>query len=130
VTAKGHDPRKEPPYRTTVSIRELVVERTNSKLENELRLTMPITIKNRNMFSIFQEERQAQILGEHISNVLHSGNGEYFNFTFFNLFLDVVIVYLYMLNPFLHYRILSIEDCSMTVTIDRDVWHGFSKFTE
>jgi len=48
VTAKGRDPRKEPPYRMTVSIRELVVERTNSKLENELRLTMPVTINNRN----------------------------------------------------------------------------------
>ena len=48
MTVKGHDPRKEPPYRTTVSIRELVVERTNSKLENELRLTTPVTINNHN----------------------------------------------------------------------------------
>jgi len=48
VTAKGCDPRKELPYRTTVSIRELVIERMNSKPENELRLTMPVTINNRN----------------------------------------------------------------------------------
>jgi len=48
VTAKGRDPRKEPPYRTIVSIRELVVELTNLKPENELRLTMPVTINNRN----------------------------------------------------------------------------------
>jgi len=79
---------------------------------------------------MFQEEHQAQILGEHIGNILHSGNDEYFNFTFFNLLSDVMIADLNMLNPFLHYRILSIEDCSMTVTIDRDIWHGFSEFTK
>ena len=41
------------------------------------------------LFSMFQEECQAQILGEHIGNVLHSGNSEYFDFTFFDLFLNV-----------------------------------------
>jgi len=79
---------------------------------------------------MFQEEHQAQILGEHISNVLCSVNSEYFDFTFFDLLSDVMIADLNMLNPFLGYRILSIEDCSMTVTIDRDVRHGFSEFTE
>ena len=79
---------------------------------------------------MFQEEYQAQILGEHIGNILHSGNGEYFDFTFFDLLSDVMIVDLNMLNPFLYYRILSIEDRSMAVTIDRDTRHGFSKFTE
>jgi len=79
---------------------------------------------------VFQEKCWAQILGEHISNVLCSGNGEYFNFTFFDLFSDVMIADLNMLNPFLCYGILSIEDRSMTVTIDRDIWHGFAEFTE
>ena len=79
---------------------------------------------------MFQEKRRAQILGEHIGNILCSGNGEYFYFTFLNLFSDVMIANLNMLNPFLCYRILSIEDCSMAVTIDRDVWHGFSKFAK
>ena len=79
---------------------------------------------------MFQEECQAQILGEHISNVLHSGNSKYFNFTFLNLLSDVMIADLNMLNPFLHYGILSIEDCSMAVTIDRDIWHVFSKFAK
>jgi len=80
---------------------------------------------------MFQEEHQAQILGEHISNILHSGNSEYFNFTFFNLFSDVMIADLNMLiNPFLGYGILSIEDGSMAVTIDRDISHGLSEFAE
>ena len=79
---------------------------------------------------MFQEEHWAQILGEHIGNILCSGNSEYFNFTFFNLFSDVMTADLNMLNPFLHYRILSVEDCSMAVTIDRDIWHGFSKFAK
>jgi len=74
---------------------------------------------------MFQEECQAQIFGEHISNILHSGNSQYFHFTFFDLFSD-----LNMLNPFLVYGILSIEDRSMTVTIDRDIQHGFSKFAK
>jgi len=79
---------------------------------------------------MFQEERRAHILGEHIGNVLCSGNGKYFNFTFLDLLLDVMIADLNMLNPFLCYGILSIEDRSMAVTIDRDIWHGFSKFAE
>jgi len=79
---------------------------------------------------VFQEKRWAQILGEHIGDVLHHGNGEYFNFTFFDLFSDVMIADLNMLDPFLHYGILSIEDRSMAVTIDRDIWHGFSEFAE
>jgi len=79
---------------------------------------------------MFQEECQAQILCEHIGNILCSGNGKYFDFTFFDLLSDVVIVDLNMLNPFLCYGILSIEDCSMAVTIDRDIWHGFSEFAE
>jgi len=79
---------------------------------------------------MFQEEHWAQILGEHISNILHSGNGKYFNFTFLNLLSDVMIADLNMLNPFLRYGILSIEDHSMAVTIDRDIWHGFSEFAE
>jgi len=79
---------------------------------------------------MFQEERRAQVLGEHISNVLCSGDSEYFDFTFFNLLSDVMIADLNMLNPFLCYRILSIEDCSMAVTIDRDIWHGFCEFSE
>jgi len=79
---------------------------------------------------MFQEECWAQILGEHISNILHSGNGEYLNFTFFNLLSDVVRVDLNMLNPFLYYRILGIEDCSMAITIDRDVRHGLSEFAK
>jgi len=79
---------------------------------------------------MFQEKRRAQILGEHIGNILCSGNGKYFNFTFFNLFSDVMIVDLNVLNPFLCYGILSVEDRSMAVTIDRDIWHGFSEFAE
>jgi len=79
---------------------------------------------------MFQEECWTQILGEHIGNVLCSGNSEYFDFTSFNLLLDVVIADLNVLNPFLSYRILSVEDCSMAVTIDRDVWHGFSELAE
>ena len=79
---------------------------------------------------MFQEKHRAQILGEHISNILCCGNGEYFNFTFFNLLSDVMIADLNMLNPFLCYGILSIEDRSMAVTIDRDIRHGFSKFAE
>jgi len=79
---------------------------------------------------MFQEKCWAQILGEHIGNVLCRGNGEYFNFTFFDLLSDVMIADLNMLNPFLGYRILSIEDCSMAVTIDRDRRHGFSEFAE
>jgi len=78
---------------------------------------------------MFQEECRAQILGEHISNILCSGNSEYFNFTFFDLLSDVMIADLNMLDPFLCYRILSVEDHSMAVTINRDVWHGFSEFT-
>jgi len=76
---------------------------------------------------MIQEECWAQILHEHIGNVIHSGNGEYFNFNFFDLFSDVMIA---DLNPFLHYGILSIEDCSMAVTIDRDIRHGFSEFAK
>ena len=79
---------------------------------------------------MFQEKHWAQILGEHIGNILCRRNSEYFNFTFFNLLSDVMIADLNMLNPFLSYGILTIEDCPMAVTIDRDIWHGFSKFTE
>jgi len=79
---------------------------------------------------MFQEKCWAQILGEHIGNILHCGNSEYLNFTFFDLFSDVMIADLNMLNPFLCYGILSVEDRSMAVTIDRDIWHGFSKFAE
>jgi hypothetical protein len=79
---------------------------------------------------MFQEKRWSQILGEHIGNVLRSGNGEYFDFTFFDLFSDVMIADLNMLNPFLSYGILSVEDRSMAVTINRDVRHGFSEFAE
>jgi len=75
-------------------------------------------------------QRQAQILGEHIGNVLCRGNGKYFNFTFFDLLSDVMIADFNMLNPFLCYRILSVEDRSMAVTIDRDIWHGFSEFAK
>jgi len=79
---------------------------------------------------VFQEKCRAQILGEHIGNVLCHGNGEYLNFTFFDLLSDVMIADLNMLNPFLSYGILSIEDHPMAVTIDRDIWHGFSKFAK
>jgi len=79
---------------------------------------------------MFQEERRAQVLGEHIGYVLCSGNGKDLNMAFLDLFSDVMIADLYMLNPFLRYRILSIEDRSMAVTIDRDIRHGFSEFTE
>jgi len=79
---------------------------------------------------VFQEKHRAQILSEHIGNVLRRGNSEYFNFTFFDLLSDVMIADLNMLNPFLCYGILSIEDRSMAVTIDRDIWHGFSEFAE
>jgi len=79
---------------------------------------------------MFQEERRAQVLGEHIGYILCSGNGKDLNMAFFDLFSDVMIADLYMLNPFLVYGILSIEDRSMAVTIDRDIRHGFSKFTE
>ena len=79
---------------------------------------------------MFQEERRAQIFGEHIGHVLRSGNGKDLNLAFLDLFSDVMIAYLNMLNPFLCYGILSIEDRSMAVTIDRDERHGFSEFTE
>jgi len=82
------------------------------------------------LLSMFQEKRRTQILGEHIHNVLHRGNGEYLNFTFFDLLSDVMIADLNMLNPFLCYGILSVEDRSMAVTINRDIWHGFSEFAE
>ena len=68
---------------------------------------------------MFQEECWAQILGEHIGHVLCSGNGKDFDMVFLDLFSDVMISHLNMLNPFLHYRILSIEDRSMAVTVDR-----------
>jgi len=79
---------------------------------------------------MFQEERRSQILGEHIGNVLRSGNGKDLDMAFLDLFSDVMIADLNMLNPFLSYGILSIEDRSMAVTIDRDKRHGFSEFTE
>jgi len=79
---------------------------------------------------MFQEKRRAQILGEHIGNVLHCRNSEYLNFTFFDLLSDVMIADLNVLNPLLCYGILSVEDRSMAVTIDRDIWHGFSEFAK
>ena len=79
---------------------------------------------------MFQEERWAQVLGEHIGYVLRSGNGKDLNMAFLNLFSDVMIADLNMLNPFLCYGILSIEDRSMVVTIDRDIRPGFTEFTK
>lgn len=79
---------------------------------------------------MFQEERRPQILGEHIGNVLRSGNGKDLDMAFLDLFSDVMIADLNMLNPFLSYGILSVEDRSMAVTIDRDIRHGFSEFAK
>jgi len=79
---------------------------------------------------MFQEEHWAQVLGEHIGHVLCSGNGKDLDMAFLDLFSDVMIVDLNVLNPFLCYGILSVEDRSMAVTIDGDIRHGFSKFTE
>jgi len=48
---------------------------------------------------MFQEECRAQVLGEHIGYVLRSGNGKDFNMAFLDLFSDVMIADLNMLNP-------------------------------
>ena len=79
---------------------------------------------------MFQEERRSQILGEHIGHVLRSGNGKDLDLAFLDLFSDVMVAYLDMLNPFLCNGILSVKDRSMAVTIDRDIRNGFSEFSE
>ena len=79
---------------------------------------------------MFQEECRSQILCEHIGVVFRCGNGVNFNLAFLDLFSDIMVAYLNMLNPFLGYGILSIEDSSMTVTIDRDIQDRFPKFSE
>ena len=79
---------------------------------------------------MFQEERWSQILCEHIGVVFRCGNGVNFNLAFLDLFSDIMVAYLNMLNPFLGYGILSVEDSSVTVTIDRDIRDRFPEFSE
>ena len=64
-----------------------------------------------------QEVNRAEILCEHIGNVVLCRDVVEFDRTQLNLFPDIVISDLYMFDTILGYRVLRVKDCTTAVAV-------------
>ena len=64
-----------------------------------------------------QEVNWAEILCEHIGNIVLCGDIVKFDRSQLDLFPDIVISYLYMFDAFLGHRVLRVKDCTTAVAV-------------
>ena len=64
-----------------------------------------------------QEVNRAEILGEHVGNIVLCRDIVEFDHTQLDLFPDIVISDLYMFDTLLGYRVLRVKDCTMAVAV-------------
>ena len=79
---------------------------------------------------MLQELSWAEILCEHIGSVFVCWDIEKFDRSKLNLFLDIVMSYLYVFNALLGNRILRVKNGSTTVAIKWNEINWFAKFFE
>ena len=78
--------------------------------------------------SMFEEIVWSKVLGKHIRHVLIGRHVVELDVAEFNLLSDVMVAYFNMLDPLLGDGILRVENSTMTISIERNIWDRLSKF--